>query len=170
MAELDPPAPSPDALALREARDSDAPGLIALIGGVFSEYPGCVLDVDGEMPELREVASYHARAGGRFWVAERAGTIVGSIGFTRASEPGGIELRKLYVAASQRVHGLGGRLLALVEAAARAEKASFIELWSDTRFETAHRFYEKRGYVRSAHTRELHDLSNTVEFHFKKPL
>ena len=40
-------------LQIRDARDDDEPGLIALIAGVFAEYPGCVMDVDGELPELR---------------------------------------------------------------------------------------------------------------------
>ena len=35
-------------LVLRPARDGDAAGFIALIGACWAEYPGCVLDVDGE--------------------------------------------------------------------------------------------------------------------------
>lgn len=155
---------------VRAASDADGAGLIALIGPIFDEYPGCVLDVEGEMPELLRIASYHAEAGGRFWVAERDGVIVGSIGFVQTSSPGGIELKKLYVAASERVHGLGARLLSLVEDAARERGAKLIELWSDTRFSTAHRFYEKRGYVKTGRTRELFDKSETVEFHFEKAL
>ena len=58
---------------IRAARDADADELIALIGAVFDEYPGCVLDVDGEMPELRAIASAFNAASGRFWVAEQAG-------------------------------------------------------------------------------------------------
>jgi putative acetyltransferase len=155
---------------LRDATDADAAGLIALIGGVFDEYPGCVLDVEGEMPELLTIATTHARAGGRFWVAERGGRLVGSIGLTPAKEPAGIELRKLYVHKSERQTGLGSQLLELVEREARARAARFIDLWSDTRFQTAHRFYEKRGYLRGPSTRELHDKSDTVEFYFRKQL
>lgn len=33
-------------IALRDAADGDGPGLIALIGGCFADYPGCVLAVD----------------------------------------------------------------------------------------------------------------------------
>jgi putative acetyltransferase len=156
--------------SLRPGRDSDAQGLIALIGGVFSEYPGCVLELDGEMPELRRIASYFAEHDGRFWVAEREGEIVGCIGLTPASDPRGIELKKLYVRSTERKSGLGGRLVALVEAAAHERGAAFIDLWSDTRFTTAHAFYEKRGWVRGPNTRELHDLSQTVEYYFSKPL
>jgi putative acetyltransferase len=42
---------------LRAARDDDSSGVIALVGRVFAEYPGCLLDVDAEEPELRAPAS-----------------------------------------------------------------------------------------------------------------
>jgi GNAT superfamily N-acetyltransferase len=45
-----------------------------------------------------------------------------------------------------------------------------MKLWSDTRFDRAHRFYEKRGYVRSGPLRALGDKSNSVEFGYAKPL
>ena len=155
---------------IRDARDDDAAGLIDLIGGVFAEYPGCILDVDGEIPELRAIATAFARRNGRFWVCERDGGVVGCIGLSPADEPSGIELRKLYVRRTLRNSGLGGRLCDLVESEARARDAHFVDLWSDTRFETAHRFYERRGYVRGPHTRDLHDCSHSVEFYFRKSL
>ncbi len=129
-----------------------------------------MLDVDGEMPELRAVATAFARLGGRFWVGERGGRVVGSIGFSPSAGGTGVELKKLYVEKSARETGLGGKLCALVEAEARARGAAYVELWSDTRFETAHRFYERRGWLRGDQTRELFDKSDTVEFYFRKPL
>jgi GNAT superfamily N-acetyltransferase len=155
---------------IRDGRDSDAEGLIALIGSVFDEYPGCLLDVDGEMPELLQIASWFREHGGGFWVAERDGRVVGSVGWTPASKPGGIELKKLYVSSSERRSGLGGKLVAKVEGAAAEQNARFIDLWSDTRFVTAHAFYEKRGWLRNGVTRELHDKSDTVEYYFRKSL
>ena len=79
-------------LTLREARDLDADALIELIGGVFAEYPGCVMDVDGELPELRRIASYFEEHAGRFWVAERDGRVVGCVGVSPATAPEGVEL------------------------------------------------------------------------------
>ncbi|MBX6374229.1 MAG: GNAT family N-acetyltransferase, partial [Acetobacteraceae bacterium] len=55
---------------LRPGRDDDAEGFIALIGACWAEYPGCVLDVDGEVPELRALATHFARQGGALWAAE----------------------------------------------------------------------------------------------------
>lgn len=156
--------------SLREARDDDQAGLIDLIGGVFAEYPGCVLDVDGELPELRRIASYFAEQAGRFWVAEYHGRIAGCIGLTPSAEAGAVELKKLYVAEPARCRGLGARLCELVEAEAVRRRARFIDLWSDTRFETAHHFYLKRGYVRGEQIRELYDQSKSVEYYFRKQL
>ena len=76
----------------------------------------------------------------------------------------------LYVHRRWRKRGLGARLVALVEAEASARGAREVFLWSDTRFEDAHRLYERLGYTRAAETRELHDLSNTVEYQFRKAL
>ncbi len=159
-----------DPARLRDARDADADGLIALIGSCFAEYPNCILDVDGEIPELRGIATYFARHEGRCWVAERDASVVGCVGVTPATEPGGVELKKLYVLAPERRHRLGSRLTDLVEDEGRRRGARFVDLWSDTRFEAAHRFYEARGYVRSGETRELHDQSDTVEYYFRLTL
>ena len=157
-------------LTVREAQDQDADQLIELIAGVFAEYPGCVMDVDGELPELRCIASHFSAHGGQFWVAERDGQVVGCIGFAPATDESGIELKKLYVHSSERKHGLGGQLVDRIETAARARAARFIDLWSDTRFTTAHAFYERRGWVRGPTTRALHDQSDTVEYYFRKDL
>src|SRR3982074_1730178 len=100
---------------LRDARDDDAAGLIALIGGGFAQYPGCVLDVDGEIPELRAIASAFARKGGRFWVVERRGAVVACVGTNPAEQASGWELRKLYVRSDQRRQGLGAMLCDRVE-------------------------------------------------------
>ncbi len=154
---------------VRAGRDEDAAGLIDLIGGVWSEYPGCVLDVDREEPDLRAIATAFAGKGGAFWSAtDRQGVIVGSAGVVPLKSAGRYELKKLYVAKSQRGAGLGSRLLGWAENETRRRGAAVLELWSDTRFLDGHRFYERHGYVRGSLTRELHDLSNTVEFHYSK--
>jgi putative acetyltransferase len=166
---------APAAPRIRAARDSDASGLITLIGSVYSEYPGCILDVDREEPDLRAIASAYAQKGGQFWVAVDAADerVVGCIGWSPCSDrspPGWLELRKLYVARSHRRRGLAGALCEQVEAAAGARSAPAIELWSDTRFEDAHRFYARRGYERQSGLRQLFDLSQSSEYHFIRRL
>ncbi|HVZ34897.1 MAG TPA: GNAT family N-acetyltransferase [Polyangiaceae bacterium] len=160
---------------VRDARDDDAAGLIELIGNAYAEYPGCVLDVDREEPDLRAIATSFARKGGGFWVVEqrapeqRTSSLVGSAGWLpSAAHVGWIDLRKLYVAKAFRRRGVARALCGRVEELARARGAIGISLWSDTRFVEAHQFYRVLGYTQQSETRDLHDLSNTTEYRFTK--
>jgi putative acetyltransferase len=157
-------------IGIRDARDGDAWDLVGLVAGCWSEHPGCVLDVHGEAPDLLAIATAYADKNGRFWVVEEDGRLVASVGLAPAPSAGTVLLQKLYVARSARRQGLGSQLVARVETEAIERGASAIELWTDTRFEPAHRLYERLGYVRNGATRELHDLSNSVEYHYLKEL
>ncbi|MDI3309388.1 MAG: GNAT family N-acetyltransferase [Acetobacteraceae bacterium] len=154
---------------IRPGQDADAEGFIALIGACWAEFPGCILDVDGELPELRALASYFAQAGGALWAAERDGQVVGMVGTRPLREDAAWEICRMYVAKDQRGTGLAHRLLDMAEAHARDAGAQRLVLWSDTRFDAAHRFYEKRSYVRQGAIRILDDLSKSLEFRYAKP-
>lgn len=156
--------------ALRLGQDADADAFITLIGGCWSEYPGCVLDVDGELPELRALASYFAEAGGTLWACERDGRVVGMVATRPLREDGAWEICRMYVAAAERGTGLAQRLLETAERHAADAGAQRIVLWTDTRFDRAHRFYEKRGYVRQGSIRILDDASKSLEFRYAKPI
>jgi predicted GNAT family N-acyltransferase len=151
---------------LRPVRDEDGPALERLIAGCWAEYPGCVMDVDNEEPWLRAPAAAYSEKKGALWVTRDVTACVGM----RPLEPGSVELKSLYVSASARRGGLGGRLVRRGERWAREQGAARIELWSDTRFLDAHRLYERLGYVRTGKTRDLHDLSDTTEYFFEKEL
>ena len=69
-----------------------------------------------------------------------------------------------------RRRGLGERLIRLAEGHARERDATRIFFWSDTRFATAHRLYERLGYIRAEGTRALGDISRSIEYRFEKPL
>jgi GNAT superfamily N-acetyltransferase len=154
---------------IRPGRDADAAGFIALIRACWGEYPSIIFDLDGELPELHALAAYYARAGGALWAAEDAtGRIVGMIA-VRPEADGVWEICRLYVDRAHRGSGLAARLLAGAEAHAVAAGAERFVLWSDTRFERAHRFYEKHAYLRSGPIRPLNDISNSLEFGYAKP-
>jgi GNAT superfamily N-acetyltransferase len=161
-------AAAPDA-ALRAGRDADAEGFIALIGACWAEYPGCIMDVDGELPELRALATYFADQGGMLWAAEQGGRIVGMVGTRPLKDDGAWEICRMYVDAATRGAGLAGTLLRTAEDHARAAGAARLVLWTDTRFTRAHGFYEKQGYVRQGSIRILDDISNSLEFRYAKP-
>ena len=158
------------AVSIRTGRDDDAWDLIGMIAACWAEYPGCVLDVHREERWLLAPATYYKEAGGGLWVAENGCRVVASVALRPAASSGMWELKSLYVARSARRHGLGARLTALVEKEARRRHARALELWSDTRFLDAHRLYARLGYHRSPNTRDLHDLSNSTEFHFWRDL
>ena len=155
--------------ALRAGRDEDSAGFIALIGTCWAEYPGNILDVDGEVPELRALASYYAKQGGALWAADHDGRVAGMVG-TRPLGGGDWEICKMYTDAALRGAGLAQRLIGAAEDFARAQGGTRMRLWSDTRFDRAHRFYEKQSYVRSGPLKVHNDLSNSIEFEYAKPL
>jgi GNAT superfamily N-acetyltransferase len=154
---------------IRAGHDSDADGFIALIGACWAQYPGIRLDVDGEMPELRALASYYAETGGALWAAETDGRLVGMVA-TRPHHGSSWEICRVYVHPSLHGTALGHRLLDHAEARAIASGATALVLWSDTRFARAHAFYEKRSYVRRGPIRVLDDISHSLEFAYAKPV
>lgn len=65
--------------------------------------------------------------------------------------------------------GLAAALLETAERHVRDAGALQLELWTDTRFTRAHRFYEKHGYRRQPEQRILHDTNGPfVEFRYFK--
>jgi len=153
---------------IRRGRDEDAADFIRLVRDAWAEYPGCVFDLDAELPELRSLASHFAATGGAVWVDEEEGQILGMVATRPLGSDDAWEICRMYVAAAARGTGIAHRLLDTAEAYA-AERARRLVLWTDTRFHAAHVFYEKRGYVRAGSIRILDDLSNSLEFRYAKP-
>jgi ribosomal protein S18 acetylase RimI-like enzyme len=157
------------AWSIRPGRDADGPAIIALIGACWSAYPGLKMDVDGEMPELHALATYYAEQGGALWIARFGYSVTGMIA-VRPLDRGTVEICRVYTHPSLHGSGLGHALLDTAEAHAIASGAEKLVLWSDTRFDRAHRFYERRSYVRRGAVRVLDDISNSLEFGYGKPV
>lgn len=168
---MTPPGTSlPDGWSVRDVTDADAAALIRLIGAIYAEYPGCVLDLPGVDADLTAPRTTIDEKRGRWLVVEdRQGMLVACVGWapTDAVDDGpAVELKRLYVAPSARRRGLGGWLVEQVRQAARQRDAQAIVAWSDDRFTDAHRLYEREGFVRQPETRDLHDPSDTTELRF----
>ncbi len=147
-----------------------AAGVIELIHRVFGEYE-FIWDPEDEFWDLlaEEAAFPYREPRGAMWVMrDTDGQVVGSIAAERLDGPT-VELHRLYLDADLRGQGLGRRLFETGVAWAREQGAWRIELWSDTRFEDAHRLYERLGYVKMD-TRELDDVNDTVEFKYERDL
>ena len=154
---------------IRTGRDADGAAVIALMWACWSVYPGVLMDVDLEMPELHALASYFDGQGGALWIAE-AGGLVAGMAAVRPIGGAVWEICRVYVDPGRHGSGLGHALLDRAERHAIAAGAERLVLWSDTRFERAHRFYEKRCYVRSGPVRVLEDISNSLEYGYAKPV
>ena len=153
-------------IALRDGLDADAPHFIRLLRDAWAEYPGTVFDLDAEVPELRALGSHFTALGGRLWIDQDGH---GMVATRPLREDGAWEICRLYVDKAARGTGLAHRLLDAAEAHAREQGGVRLILWTDTRFEAAHAFYEKRGYVRQGAIRILDDLSKSLEFRYSKP-
>lgn len=172
-------SPLPDGFELREATDADSAGVIRLIAGAYAEYPGCVMDLPGIDADLNAVASTFRDGGGAFCVVESvvgaAAELAATVGWkpvASMSDPElpALELKRLYVDRLFRRRGLGARLVDYIEVLARSRGAHSVVLWSDTRFEDAHRLYRRLGYEETGARRDLNDPSHSVEGAFEKIL
>jgi putative acetyltransferase len=170
------------AVLIRDAEDSDAAGLAQIVAAIMGEFPGCIFDLEADFPELKKPKTSFKKEGGRLWVAERhqpsaptgrggqsrkgSGEIVGCFGFLPAEDPSGIELLRVYLQPDLRGSGLATKMFKIVQAVARQRSANFIELWTDSRFKAAQRFYEKLGFTKLPDERLLNDRSLSSEYHY----
>ena len=101
-----------------------------------------------DQPDLRAVAEVYQSGTGGFWVAEREGRIVGTIGLIGFGQSEGA-LRKMFVAAEARGRELGvaAGLLDILLGHARAKGIKGVTLGTIERLHAARRFYEKNGFA-----------------------
>jgi GNAT superfamily N-acetyltransferase len=156
----------PQPIAIESARPADAPAVIALIARVFAEY-GFSWDPAVEVPDLFDLDRHYGEARGAFWVARLDGQVVGSVGVERLAE-GRAELHRLYLDAGLRGRGVGRALVEVVFDWCRAGGISQLVLWSDTRFDRAHRLYEGMGFTRSGERALANDPNDTREFGYER--
>jgi GNAT superfamily N-acetyltransferase len=122
-------------IRIRRAAAADSAPAAAVVRAVYEEY-GFTWDEHGYHADLRDVETAYAA----FFVAELDGRIVGTAGL---SERGSLE--RLYVLPAARGAGAGSALLAAVAEEARRRGHDQLEIWSDKRFEDAHRLYRREG-------------------------
>ncbi len=159
----------PEGIEAHAVADSDASELIRFIGACFAEYEGVIIEPDGVDSDLNAYASSLKEIDGEGIVLKHAHEIVAVLSLAPDSEKL-FQLKRIYLSSHLRGSGLGPQLLAYAEERMRARGAEHVFLWSDTRFERAHRFYEREGYDKTGETRELGDITNTTEYRFEKTL
>jgi GNAT superfamily N-acetyltransferase len=160
------PQVDPEPIVIEPARADDAPAIIALIGRVFAEYH-FRWNPSLEVPDLYDLAQRYGRARGAFWVARLHGRVVGSVGVERLPD-GRAELHRLYLDAALRGRGVGRALVDTVLGWCRAAGIRRLTLWSDTRFDRAHRLYEGMGFTKTGERELPDDPNDTREFGYER--
>jgi GNAT superfamily N-acetyltransferase len=156
------------AIVIELARSADAPAVIDLIGRVFAEYD-FIWDPATEVPDLFDLEHHYGGDAGAFWVARLDGRVVGSVGVERLAD-GRAELHRLYLDASLRGRGVGRALVEAVLGWCRAAGVPRLTLWSDTRFDRAHRLYEGMGFEKTGERELPDDPNDTREFGYERPV
>jgi GNAT superfamily N-acetyltransferase len=154
------------AIVIDTARTADAPAVIALIGRIFTEY-NFVWNPVTEVPDLFDLERHYREKGGAFWVARLDGQVVGSVGVERLPD-GRAELHRLYLDATLRGRGVGRALVEAVLGWCRVAGIKQLTLWSDTRFDRAHRLYEGMGFKQTGEREIPDDPNDTREFGYER--
>ncbi len=154
------------ALAMSPASGRDVPEVVDLIARVYAEY-GFVWDPSVEVPDLLTFAEHYEPPRGAFFVVRKGGTVVGSVGVERLDATVA-ELHRLYLDAHFRGRGTGRALVDAVVDWCRARGIAMLVLWSDTRFDRAHRLYARMGFERSGERTLANDPNDTREYRFER--
>lgn len=137
----------PGGITVRRVETRDVEAVVALVTSVLGEFgltfgAGCATD-----DELHRLPGSYEADGGAFWIAERDGALLGSVGMARTG-PDRFELRKMYLLPAARGHGLGQRLLDVALDFAQRAGARLVTLDTTDEMKGAIHLYEKNGFVR----------------------
>lgn len=158
-------------LQLREATKADQAAVVDLIDRVYREYGEkiCLEDADSDLLDLE---GNYLRKGGCFVVLEGPQGIVGSHAVLPIDLDTGLcTFRRLYLVPELRGSGTGVELMTWAIDWAKQAGLRRVEFWSDTRFERAHRFFERLGFIKNGRVREMDDGHDPYrEFFFYREL
>ena len=156
-------------IVLRPAQQGDMLQLISMIEKIFAEYD-MVFDAEEELPDFLAFDAYYKNSDDHLIVAEdaKAGTLAGCTALL--FEEFAPRLSRVYVAEAYRGRGIGWKLVDRAMQLAKEHGAEWIHLWTDTRFERAHEFYEQLGYEYTGRVRPLNDINDSYEYHYRKKL
>ncbi|PIT99822.1 MAG: GNAT family N-acetyltransferase [Bdellovibrionales bacterium CG10_big_fil_rev_8_21_14_0_10_45_34] len=129
----------------RMATNADVPALKELVFSVLEEY-GLKPDPDDTDLDLSDIEAFYFQKGGYFEVCEVEGCVVGSWGLY-PNVHDSCELRKMYLASSQRGKGLGKAMLERALNKAREMRFKRVELETASVLKEAVGLYLKHGFT-----------------------
>ena len=154
---------------IRFANNQDSRGIIDLIADCYAEYQDRVCtSPGGAEEELLDIQSAYFDRGGAFWVLELDKKIRGSHAtLPDPADPRVCGFRRLYLDQSLRgTTDWGHQLMQVTIDWAKEKGFDRVQFWSDTRFERAHRFFEKFGFQPDGRVREMHDSHEVYREYF----
>jgi ribosomal protein S18 acetylase RimI-like enzyme len=156
-----------DPLVLRPATVADASALAATIAAAFAQYRGQLVPESGAFRETAESIAAELARGASAIVAERNGETLGCV-MTRVVD-GDLYFGRLAVVPQARGLGLARRLVAAVEADARARGLAGVRLGVRVVLADNQRLFRSLGYVEVG--REAHPgFDYPTSINMRKPL
>lgn len=149
------------------AHPNDIPDLIRIIADVFDEY-GWIFRAEDELPDFLDYDAWYVGTPHRLFTLWKDERRIGCIAVKVGSE--GAYLSRVYVSRTERGQGFGRMIVEFAVDEARKQGHSHIHLWTDTRFETAHKLYEATGFHRQDVIRALHDTNISFEFRYDREI
>ncbi|HEY6982671.1 GNAT family N-acetyltransferase [Reyranella sp.] len=141
-----------DPVVLRPATPDDAPAIAATIASAFAQYRGRLVPESGAFRETEEGIAAELAKGAGAIVAERNGEMLGCV-MIKVME-GDLYFGRLAVVPEARGLGLARRLVAAVEADARARGLAGVRLGVRVVLTENQRLFRSLGYVETG--REAH--------------
>ena len=137
--------------------------LIEFIGKMYLEIDDRIC-LNGYDNDLLDISKYYFERKGQFWlVINDTGEIMGSIACRRYTDDNSVlEMKRLYLDKYLRGKGVSDELFQIVCNWANQNNFKSIVLWSDVRYTTGHRFFNKLGFVKK-HSRIMNDAAQPYQ-------
>lgn len=134
---------------IRAAEPADNAALARVLRSVMAEFGAAGDGSSAHDPEVDDIAGAYGVPGAAYFVVDDGGAVAGGggLGPLAGGDGATCELRKMYLVAEVRGHGLGRALLARCIEAARAFGYQRMYLETMTTMAGARRLYERHGFT-----------------------
>ena len=159
-------------MTIREFTAADQPGVTQLQEEFMQEFfPEFYHDPHQYQynADIHDLDQFYLQLGGKFWVVEEAGEIIGVGGF-RLVSPTVAEIKRVRLKACWRGKGLGKAIIRTIEDHCRAHHIKKILVDTDDRLVTAQKMYQKLGYILYRSESGAAGGVSYVNYYFEKEL
>ena len=134
-------------LKVKEYSEKYKNEIIALILNIQNNEFDIAITSD-QQPDLHRIQDYYQTGRGNFWVAVKAGNVIGTISLIDIGNSQAA-LRKMFVHKDYRgsIHGTANHLLSELLDWSKSKSIQEIYLGTTSKFRAAHRFYEKNHFI-----------------------